>query len=294
MKILVVGGNGQIGFCLTKKLRETGWDFLSLTQLQLDITNSGRVREVVEGYMPDILVNAAAFTSVDKAEIETELAYKVNSFGSQYLAQAAVRIGAPILHISTDYVFSGLAQNLYVEDDETNPQSVYGSSKLEGERAVIDANSKHIILRTSWVFGEHGNNFVKTMIRLGCDRKQLSVVSDQIGGPTYAGDIADALIKIIRQYEISKNLSWGIYHFSGFPYVSWFEFAKLIFNEANLQNIYGITGKCPVLNAIAAEDYPSPVKRPANSRLNCIKIQKGFNIEMSNWKKALKNINAYL
>jgi len=291
MKVLITGANGQVGFCLTKKLQQEGLEFLSLTREELDIGDSVKVFDVVKKYSPDIIVNAAAYTAVDKAESEVDLAYRVNRDGPGNLAEAASIINAAIFHISTDYVFNGQAQGLYKEDDETAPQGVYGESKLEGERAVVMASPRHIILRTAWVFGEHGNNFVKTMIRLGRDRDQLGIVADQFGGPTYAGDIAEALVELVRRYKKEKQLPWGIYHFSGFPHVSWYEFAEHIFAEVSRQGIYA--KQTPLLKAITTNDYPTPARRPANSKLNCIKIQKNFNVEMSDWKTALKNIKSY-
>ena len=224
------------------------------------------------------------------AESEVELSEAINVKGPQYLAEAANEIGAVILHISTDYVFEGSGSGEYKEDDQTNPQGVYGRTKLEGEIAVQQANPRSIILRTAWVFGEHGHNFVKTMLRLAKDRDSLGIVGDQFGGPTYAGDIAKTLIEIANQILAGKENAFGVYHFTGKPYVSWYEFAKAIFAEAESQNILE---KSPLVNSIATSDYPTPAKRPANSRLDLTKIKQVFNIEPSDWQKALKNIKAY-
>ncbi len=291
MKILVTGANGQVGFCLVNQLKNTDWDFLALTRQELDISDLKQVEKIIGDYQPDLIINAAAFTAVDKAESEIELAFEINACGPENLAKAANTIGAAIFHISTDYVFDGESEKAYLETDEPRPQGIYGKSKLEGELLVSNANPKHIILRTAWVFGEHGNNFVKTMIRLGRDRDQLGIVADQFGGPTYAGDIAKVLIELASQQELQKNIPWGTYHFSGEPHVSWYEFAKSIFSEVEQQAIY--LKKSPVLNPITTKDYPTPAKRPANSRLNCNKIQKNFNVDMSDWKKALENIQSY-
>jgi dTDP-4-dehydrorhamnose reductase len=291
MRILITGSNGQVGFCLVKLLEKKKWDFLALDKSQLDITNLQAVEQIILAYKPDVVINAAAYTAVDKAESDLENVYKINSDGVRNLAVASNKISAAIFHISTDYVFSGEAPEPYVEDDIIAPLGAYGLSKLKGEQEAISNNPKHIILRTAWVFGEHGNNFVKTMIRLGRDREQLNIVGDQFGGPTYAGDISSALLKIAQQYEQSKNLSWGVYHFSGHPYVSWFEFAESIFSEVDQQGIYN--KHIPLLKAITTADYPTPARRPSNSRLNCSKIQENFNINMSDWKKALKNIRTY-
>jgi dTDP-4-dehydrorhamnose reductase len=292
MKILVTGAGGQVGFCLVSLLANSTWNYLALTKDQLDISDEFDVVDVVSRYGPDIIINAAAYTAVDRAESNIESAYNVNSKGAENLAIAAHKNGAAIFHISTDYVFSGDSQHPYLEEDLVDPQSVYGKSKLKAEQLVSAANPSHIILRTAWVFCEHGANFVKTMVRLGRDRDQLGVVSDQIGGPTYAGDIAHALLKMAKQYEEKKSLSWGIYHFSGYPHVSWFEFAKEIFHQVKEQNIYA--KELPLLKSITTVDYPTPAQRPKNSRLNCNKIQRNFAIETSDWKQALKNIKAYV
>lgn len=291
MKILVTGGNGQVGHCLKEQLSNLGWQYTVLTRTELDISDANMVNAVVEKLQPDVIINAAAYTAVDKAEQDIDTAYAINRDGPAHLACAALHIGAAILHISTDYVFAGDKVGTYSENDSTDPKGVYGESKLAGEKAVIDANPKHIILRTAWVFGEHGNNFVKTMIRLGRTRDSLGIVADQEGGPTYAGDIANALITIAKHYDQNKTAPWGIYHFSGLPHTSWHGFAQQIFAEVQRTNIY--TKSIPLLSAIATSDYPTPAKRPSNSKLNSNKLLQTFGITPSDWQSALKNISAY-
>ena len=227
---------------------------------------------------------------MDKAETEIELSEAINVYGPQYLAEASNKIGATILHISTDYVFNGEGVRAYKETDETDPQGIYGKTKLAGEITVRKTNPRSVILRTAWVFGEHGHNFVKTMLRLGKERDSLGIVGDQFGGPTYAGDIASVLIKIANEILKGRNDVFGIYHFTGQPYVSWFEFAEAIFTQAESKKLLE---KRPHLNSIATTDYPTPAKRPANSRLDLSKIKQTFGIEPSNWQKALENIKAY-
>lgn len=288
-KFLITGAKGQVGHCLTTQLTGKA-EILAVDRDELDITDRNAVFNVVKTFKPDVIINAAAHTAVDRAESEVELSEAINVKGPQYLAEAANEIGAVILHISTDYVFEGTGTGEYKEDDQTNPQGVYGRTKLEGEIAVQQANSRSIILRTAWVFGEHGHNFVKTMLRLAKDRDSLGIVGDQFGGPTYAGDIAKALIEMANQILASKENAFGVYHFTGKPYVSWYEFAKAIFAEAELQNILE---KSPLVNSIATSDYPTPAKRPANSRLDLTKIKQVFNIEPSDWRNALTNIKAY-
>jgi dTDP-4-dehydrorhamnose reductase len=266
-------------------------EILAVDRDELDITDERSVQKTIENFRPDVIINAAAHTAVDRAETEVELSEAINVKGPKYLAEAAKSVGAAILHISTDYVFDGQGEGKYKETDITAPQGVYGRTKLEGEQAVAQANDKFIVFRTAWVFGEHGNNFVKTMLRLAKTRDTLGVVADQIGGPTYAGDIAAALIDISERIIDDQNVEYGIYHFTGEPYISWCDFAKAIFTEAVSQNILE---KAPHVNAITTADYPTPAKRPANSCLDLTKIQRVFGIQPSNWQKALKNIKGYM
>ncbi|WP_032093662.1 dTDP-4-dehydrorhamnose reductase [Necropsobacter rosorum] len=288
-RFLVTGSKGQVGHYVVQKLTGKA-ELLAVSHDELDITDESAVKKIVENFRPNAIINAAAYTSVDSAEKDIARCEAVNTKGAGMLANAAQQIDALILHISTDYIFNGKHNDYYKETDQPDPQNVYGRTKLAGETAVRQANPKSIILRTAWVFGEHGNNFVKTMLRLGKERAELGIVADQIGGPTYAGDIAAALIKIAFDILNGKTDAFGIYHFSGQPYVSWFEFARTIFAEAKMQNILE---NIPHLNAIATSDYPTPAKRPANSRLDLTKIQQTWGIEPSDWKKALQNLKAY-
>jgi dTDP-4-dehydrorhamnose reductase len=291
MRVLVTGCNGQVGHCLTELLaKQENVTLLAVDRNDLDITNQEAVMKTVSDFKPTIIINAAAHTAVDKAEEEVELSYAINCDGPKFLAEAAQEVEAAVLHISTDYVFEGSKTGEYVETDATNPQGVYGSSKLAGEIAVAQACDKHIILRTAWVFGEHGNNFVKTMLRLGATRDELSIVGDQFGGPTYAGDIAKALIQIVKRITEGDAVEYGVYHYSGLPHVSWFEFADAIFDIAAKQKV--ISNK-PRLTSITTEQYPAPVKRPSYSCLSTNKIAENFSIEASDWQAALKNIQSY-
>lgn len=290
MRVLVTGCNGQVGYCLTEILSTNeNVSLLAVDREELDITNREAVNEAVKAFKPTIIINAAAHTAVDKAEDEVELSFAINRDGPKYLAEAAKEVDAAILHISTDYVFEGNKVGEYVETDETNPQGGYGASKLAGEIAVAEACDKHVILRTAWVFGEHGNNFVKTMLRLAANRDELSIVGDQFGGPTYAGDIAKALVEIAKTISNDKPVEYGVYHYSGLPHVSWYEFADAIFNAAVKERIVNK----PKLSSIATEQYPTPAKRPSNSKLNTRKINEAFGIEASDWVKELQNIKAY-
>lgn len=291
MRVLITGCYGQVGSCLTQQLVNNGnITVRGLDREHLDITNQKAVSAAVAEFKPTIIINAAAHTAVDKAEEEVDLSYAINRDGPKYLAQAAQSVGAAILHISTDYVFEGNKAGEYVETDTTNPQGVYGKSKLAGEIAVAEACDKHIILRTAWVFGENGNNFVKTMLRLGENSDALSIVGDQFGGPTYAGDIANTLIQIAKRINQGDAVEYGVYHYSGLPHVSWFDFADTVFDVAVEQ---GVLEKKPRLTSITTDQYPTPAKRPSNSRLSTEKITLVFSVKASDWKAALNNIQAY-
>ncbi len=291
MRILLTGSNGQVGYCINKKLsNRADVTLLALDRNELDITNPKAVKAIVEDFQPSIVINAAAYTAVDKAEEEVELAYAINRDGPKFLAEASKEVGAAILHISTDYVFEGNKDGEYQETDMTNPQGVYGASKLAGEIEVAKVCDKYIILRTAWVFGEHGNNFVKTMLRLGATRTAVNIVGDQFGGPTYAGDIANALIHIATKITAGEGTEFGIYHYSGLPHVSWYEFAEAIFDAAMETDT--ITQK-PSLSNIKTLQYPTPAKRPNNSRLSTKKISNEFSIVASDWQVALNQIQEY-
>jgi dTDP-4-dehydrorhamnose reductase len=289
MKVLVTGSHGQVGHCLVAQLsKRNDIKVIAYDREHLDITNELQVKSVVGELKPNVIINAAAHTAVDKAETDIDMSYAINRDGPLYLAELAEEIDALLLHISTDYVFDGDKPEPYVETDTPNPKGVYGKSKLAGEEAVAKHCSRYAILRTAWVFGEHGNNFVKTMLRLGKERSELGVIGDQFGGPTYAGDIANALIIIMDKFESKEQC--GVYHFSGDPHVSWFQFATTIFEVAAE---HALLTKSLVVNEITAEQYPLPAPRPANSRLDCSKIKAVFGLESSNWKTALNNIKAY-
>ncbi|MDC5703124.1 dTDP-4-dehydrorhamnose reductase [Vibrio europaeus] len=292
MKILVTGSNGQVGQSLVKQLNnEADITFLALDKENLDITNKEAVEKVVQEFSPDVIVNTAAYTAVDKAESEPEIADLINHIGPYNLAIAANIYDATLIHISTDYVFSGESMRPYDEKDTTAPRSIYGKSKLAGEAAIANACPHHIILRTAWVFGEYGNNFVKTMLRLAKTRDCLGVVDDQLGGPTYAGDIAKALIVIAKKVVSNEPTWFGTYHYSGLPHVSWCEFATDIFKQAYQQELIA---RIPTVDAISTDEFPTPARRPANSCLNTSLVENKFNLQASDWKQALKDLTAYV
>lgn len=277
VKILLTGASGQLGRCFQDCLPD-GWTLLALSSAELDITNANSVTVAIQTFKPDAIVNAAAYTAVDKAEHEAELALKVNTLGPANLAQAAKEQCAKFVHVSTDYVFDGSSSQPYLETDITNPLGVYGQTKLAGEQAVADILPQAIIVRTAWVFSEYGNNFLKTMLRLGQDRDTLGVVADQQGCPTYAGDIAKAIIALLQ-----SDSSEGIYHYCGDSTVSWHHFAQEIFRQAVEFNKLP---HAPVVNAITTDQYPTIAARPAFSTLSTEKIQQ-LRIKPSDWKSAI-------
>lgn len=280
MKILITGSTGQLGQCLNDKIPRDWIRFLFDSSM-LNITDEQQVMDVVKELNPDVIVNCAAYTAVDKAEVDEEHADSVNSSGPSNLASAAKCVGAKFIHISTDYVFNGLSSIPYKESDETDPLGVYGRTKLKGEKRVVEILPEAVVIRTAWVFSEYGNNFLKTMLRLGQDRDVLGVVSDQYGCPTYAGDIAKAIISLI-----DANAGGGIYHYCGNSTVSWHQFAEEIFRQAVEQNKLV---RAPVVNAITTEQYPTPAARPAFSTLSTEKIQQ-LGIQPSDWQSAISTV----
>jgi len=278
--VLVTGANGQVG----SELQMLNDEFLVLnyrciftTSQDLDITEHLQVREFIETHKIDVIINCAGYTAVDKAEEEQELADKINHQAVKNLAEISKENNIQFIHISTDYVFDGKNYKPYIEEDITNPQSVYGQSKLDGENALLEINpSNSIIIRTSWVYSSFGNNFVKTMLRLGKEKEELGVIYDQIGTPTYAKDLAIAILKIIPKIQ---NLKLSIYHYSNEGAISWYDFAKEIMKMAKLD--------CKI-NPIETKDYPTPASRPHYSLLNKSKIKKDFDIIIPYWKDSLR------
>ena len=286
MKILLIGGTGQVGSEILALTKENNIECISPSSSILDITDVEQINNLVSDSKPlDFIINASAYTAVDKAEDEPELAYKINRDGPQYLAEACAQHNIPLLHISTDYVFDGTASIPYTEEMTIHPLSVYGASKAEGEQAIRDCLSEHIILRTAWVYGAHGNNFVKTMLRLGKDRPQLSVVSDQIGCPTAAADIAKTIIDIVEQMANKPDNRWGTYHYCSMDSTNWAEFARSIFAAA--QNIEPNRPSVQV-TSISTAEYPTKSARPAYSVLDCSKIEQSFAISPPLWLSSLQ------
>ncbi|MCL7999190.1 dTDP-4-dehydrorhamnose reductase [Brucella sp. 21LCYQ03] len=291
MKIVVTGREGQVvQSLLEKSSRRPDMQVISLGRPELDLAQPETVRRAITAIKPDLVVSAAAYTAVDLAEDEPELAFAVNATGAQAVAEAAQAIGVPVIHISTDYVFAGDTSHPYVETDITGPQGVYGSSKLEGERLVAVANPKHIILRTAWVYSPFGKNFVKTMLKLAETRDALSVVCDQWGNPTSALNIADALIQVADHLASTPDFSdFGVYHLAGTGDANWSGFARRIFTESAERG-----GPTATVIDIATADYPTKAARPANSRLSTTKFQGVFNWSAPHWQTSLRDVVARL
>ena len=280
--ILIVGAGGQVGFELSTA--ETPHQLISLTRKELDITNLDDVIKSVQEHQPDVIINAAAYTAVDKAEAEKEKAFAINRDAVKNLALACAGNSIPLLHISTDYVFNGEKSSAYKESDAISPIGVYGQSKAEGEEGIRKSLDQHIILRTSWVFSATGNNFVKTMLNLGRERDKLSIVADQKGCPTSARSIAEVLLQIADQHLSGKQIRWGTYHFSNKPATTWYEFAQQIFEQSTALN----NSPIPKLSAISTSEYPTAAKRPLNSMLDCQNLEKIYGVEIQSWRDELK------
>jgi dTDP-4-dehydrorhamnose reductase len=291
MVVLVTGAGGQLGQSIQFiAANYPTIQFIFCSSSDLDITNKDTCEQVFSQSKPDFCINAAAYTAVDKAESEPKKAHLINAVGAQNLAEVCKDFGTTLLHISTDFVFDGTSNGLsvtngYTEEDATNPQSVYGQTKLDGEKAIQAILDRYFIIRTSWVYSQFGNNFMKTILRLAKERSSLSIVGDQIGTPTNAVDLAEAILKIILFSSLSfgegRGEAFGIYHFSNEGECSWYDFAKKIVERNNI-NID--------LQPIPTSSYPTPAQRPKYSVLDKSKIKKTFGIEIKTWKESLKTV----
>lgn len=275
MKILVFGKTGQVALALARQA-----EVIALGRDKADLSRPEDCAAAIVSHRPDVIINAAAYTAVDKAETESAQAFLINAAAPNAMAKAAAEYGIPFVHISTDYVFDGSGETPRHEAETTGPLQVYGRSKREGELGILAAGGCAAVLRTSWVFSPDGANFVKTMLRLGADRNALSIVGDQIGGPTPAAAIADACL-IMAKSLVKDREGAGIYHFSGAENVSWAQFAEAIFESAGL-NV--------VVSAIPSADYPTPAARPLNSRLDCSRIKTVFGIDQPDWREAVRGM----
>lgn len=279
LKILVTGVKGQLGYDCVKALKENGYEnVLSIDREELDITNEEAVKKFIDKYKPDVVMHNAAWTAVDKAEQMKEQVYAVNALGPKYIAEACNKVGAKIFYISTDYVFDGRGDKPFEVDDPKNGLSVYGTTKSQGEEFVKKATNKYFIIRTSWVFGINGNNFIKTMLKLAQTKTEINVVCDQIGSPTYTYDLAKLMCSMM---ETEK---YGVYHATNEGFCSWYEFTKYIFEVAGITNV--------IVNPITTEEYqklvPSQASRPLNSRLSKNSLDRAGFCKLSNWKDAIR------
>ena len=284
MKILVLGCKGQLGRCLNDQLVNTDHEVIYTSREQIDIADFEATKSKILEFSPDLIINATAYTAVDKAEEDQKTANLINHLAVKNIADICNQLECWLIHVSTDYVFDGNSKVPYKEDDQTNPQGVYGETKLKGELAIQSSGCKHIIIRTAWVFSEYGNNFLKTMLRLGAERDELSIVGDQVGCPTYAQDIAIAVVSIISQLNSLEDID-GIYHFCGDSACSWFEFAKEIFDCKNKYDQISV----PIIKEVTTEEYLTLAKRPKFSVLDNKKIQENFEIFSSDWKVGIES-----
>jgi dTDP-4-dehydrorhamnose reductase len=280
-RVLVTGASGQLGqsfFTISQNYKDIAFTFV--TRKEVDLSEPDSIADYFLDKEFDIVINCAAHTAVDKAESESELANKLNFLAVKQIAEICKAKDMALIHISTDYVFNGNSYRPYVETDSTDPKNVYGETKLKGEQALQDINPNGMIIRTSWVYSEFGNNFVKTMRRLGKERDELSVIFDQVGSPTYAGDLAIAILHIVEHSDFEhQKANSNIYHFSNEGVASWYDFAKAIFELDNI--------KCKT-RPIETKDYPTPAKRPSYSLLSKAKIKNTFNVAIPYWRDSLK------
>jgi len=291
VRVLVTGADGQVGTEL--RLNAPDWvELVALNSRQLDITDLQATEACVAKYQPQLIINAAAYTAVDRAETDEQQAHAVNASGPANLARSAESSGAALFHISTDYVFDGVSDVPYDESALTSPQTVYGRTKLAGEGSVANLCSRHLIMRTSWVFSAHRGNFVKTMLRLASERDVLRVVADQYGGPTSAKSIAVCLWTLTSEYRAKQDsFRWGLFHFSGAPVSSWYGFAEHIVAFAAQE---ALIAKRPLVEPIPSADFPTPAPRPSFSALDCGKIKQLHAVDQPDWREDLLAVLATL
>lgn len=285
--ILILGRTGQLAVELAKRFRLDGIEFCAYGRPDIDISEPGSVAKAIDRTNARLVINAAAYTAVDQAESEPEQAFSVNGNGSAYMAEACAQRDLPLIHISTDYVFNGAEAAPYTESSATNPIGVYGRSKLAGERAILESDCKSVILRTAWVYSSHGKNFVKTMLRLAETRDQVSVVNDQIGTPTHAGHLAHAIAQLIPSLEAdsASPLPWGVYHSAGQGRASWADVARQVFELSG-----ELGGPIAIVRDIPSSEFPTPVTRPANSQLDCGKLEQKFGISLPHWTVGVSEV----
>lgn len=284
MKILVIGTSGQLGWETLRQAEKLGFDATGLSTSHLDITKPAQIENTFSNYQPALVINAAAYTHVDRAESEKKLAFSVNRDGPANLAESCAKTDTPLIHISTDFVFDGKKKSPYNEKDPVKPLGIYGRSKEAGEQKIRLYLRQHIILRTSWLYGVHGRNFVKTMLKLGMEKEIIKVVADQYGSPTAAADLAVAVLVIGKRIQKGAEIKWGTYHYCGQGVTTWYDFAEAIFEFARPYGSIKLTRVEP----ITTDRYPTQAKRPIFSALDCSLIQKHFGIKSKPWRESLK------
>lgn len=285
-KILLTGVNGQVGRALELAFARHNIPVKALDRAALDLTDAEAIRHTLQEFQPDLIINPAAYTAVDKAESESEQAYAINACAPQVLAEAAIKIGARLIHFSTDYVYAGSKLGIYVETDTPQPLSVYGKSKLAGEEAIRASGVQHLIFRTSWVYGAYGKNFMNTILRLAAEREVLRIVADQYGAPTSSHSIADAVLALLKVWTGQS----GTYHLVNTGETTWYGFAQAIVEDyAKLGLMPPLKTAVQNIHAITTQEYPTPAARPANSRLSCEKLQQDFGVTLPHWREALQN-----
>ncbi|MGZ8190144.1 MAG: dTDP-4-dehydrorhamnose reductase [Methylococcaceae bacterium] len=288
MKILLTGVNGQVGWELARTLLPLG-EVFAPNRLEADLSDLEGLRRTVQSIKPDVIINAAAYTAVDKAESEQDLAILINAKAPGVLAEEAQKNGALLIHYSTDYVFDGTKKAAYTEDDTANPLNVYGLSKLAGEKAIQATGADHLILRTTWVYASRGHNFLRSILRLAAEREELNIVADQIGSPTWARLIAETTAHVLRQSMLERlqgDFKSGLYNLTSTGETSWYGFAQAIVEFAREQN--NLLLKNRIIKPIPTSDYPLPAKRPANSRLSTTRLEQRFGLTMPTWESAMK------
>ncbi|MFP4347247.1 MAG: dTDP-4-dehydrorhamnose reductase [Thermodesulfobacteriota bacterium] len=284
MTILITGAHGQLGWELVRQHRPGAFDMAAFSHSELDITDPAQVTEAFDRHRPFLAINAAAYTLVDKAETETEAAYAVNRDGPAHLAAACARLNIPLIHISTDFVFDGQKGAPYLETDPISPVSVYGQSKAAGEAELRSRLQEHFIVRTAWVYGVHGNNFVKTMIRLARERDEVRVVADQYGSPTSAADLASAVWTMTDAILQDRETAWGTYHFCGSGITTWYGLASSVIERAGRHTFLKTDRVTPITTA----EYPTPARRPPYSVLDCGRIEEKFGIQPPFWEESVQ------
>lgn len=287
MRLVVTGRDGQVARSLVERASTTDFEVALLARPEFDLAApADAIAASIKAVRPDVLVSAAAYTQVDKAESEPELAFAINEAGPRALAKAAQQMGVPLIHLSTDYVFGGAKSSPYTEEDPTRPTSIYGASKLAGEHAVLAEHSNSVILRTAWVYSPFGTNFVKTMLRLAGERDGLRIVADQRGNPTCALDIADGILAVAANLLGSDDPAYrGVFHMTAAGETSWSEFASVIFAESR-----ALGGPATTVTPIDTADYPTPARRPANSRLDSAKLERVHKVRLPEWRSSLKHV----